>query len=120
MAGKDCKKRRKMLVNNCSILGDPLSIDSIHHFHRPWVISCLLFVLIYVAFWLVISVFNFSVRKSNRFISTICRHFYFYVDYGKFNLILSTMCHNFYFYLIYKKSNHSFQIKRDTRISLCY
>ena len=39
---------------------------------------------------------------------------------AKFNLVLSTMCRNFYFYLIYNKSNRSFQIKCDTRISLCY
>ena len=44
MAGKDCKKTRKMFVNNRNILGDP-------------------------------------VRKPNRFISTLCRHFYFYFDY---------------------------------------
>ena len=107
-----------MLVNDCNILGDPVSIDSIHYIHRPWIILRLVFVPFYEAFLLLILVFqreNLVYSYQPYAVISI-----FTSTTAKFNLFLSTICRNFYFYLIYNKSNRSFQIKRDTRISLCY
>ena len=114
------QEKEKMLINDCNILGDPVSIDSIHYIHRPWVISRLLLVLTYEALWLVISVFSFSVRKSNCI--HITHNYYAFISVfmsttAKFDLFLSTICRNSYFNLIYNQSNRLFQIKRGDSLS---